>query len=197
MTEFLIATNNAGKVKEFERILTPLGIAAVTAKSKGADLGDVEETGTTFAENAKIKAKAAFEKTGMPSIADDSGLSVDALGGEPGVYSARYAGENATDAEKIAKLLKNMENVPEKDRTAQFHCAICCIIDEKTIIEVEETCSGIIANEPKGNAGFGYDPVFLAEDGRSFGELSADEKDAVSHRGKALRSLYAALRDIL
>lgn len=197
MTEFLIATNNAGKVKEFERILTPLGISAATAKSKGADLGDVEETGTTFAENARIKAQAAFEKTGLPSIADDSGLSVDALGGEPGVYSARYAGENATDAQRIAKLLKNMENVPERDRTAHFHCAICCIIDEKTIIEVEGTCSGVIANEPKGNAGFGYDPVFLTEDGRSFGELSAEEKDAVSHRGKALRSLYVKLKDIL
>ncbi|MBQ1546526.1 MAG: RdgB/HAM1 family non-canonical purine NTP pyrophosphatase [Clostridia bacterium] len=193
MTKFIIASNNAGKVRELDRILNPLGIAAVTAKSEGISLDDVEETGTTFAENARLKARAAFEKTGMPCIADDSGLSVDFLGGAPGVYSARYAGENATDADRIAKLLKNLEGVSADKRTAHFICTICCIVDENTMIEVSGTCSGIIAFSPKGSGGFGYDPVFLMEDGRSFGELTADEKDRVSHRGNALRKLYAEL----
>lgn len=197
MTKFIIASNNAGKVRELDRILNPLGVAAVTAKSEGVSLDDVEETGTTFAENARIKARAAFEKTGMPCIADDSGLMVDHLGGAPGVYSARYAGENATDADRIAKLLKNMEGVPEEKRAAHFISSICCIVDENTMIEVSGTCSGVIAFEPKGSGGFGYDPVFLMSGGRSFAELTPEEKDRVSHRGNALRKLYAELEKTL
>ena len=197
MTEFIIASNNQGKVKELDRILNPLGVTAVTAKSKGITLDDVEETGTTFAENAEIKARAAFERTGMPSIADDSGLCVDALGGEPGVYSARYAGEGATDAQRIEKLLKNMENVPDDKRTAHFTCSICCIIDENTVIKAEGKCFGVIAHAPQGSGGFGYDPVFLTDGKTSFGELSAEEKDKLSHRGKALRELAEALQAAL
>lgn len=195
MTEFIIASNNQGKVREIDRILNPLNIAAVTAKSRGITLDDVDETGVTFAENAELKARAAFERTGMPAIADDSGLSVDALDGAPGVYSARYAGEGASDADRIAKLLDNMKDVPDGDRSAHFTCSICCIIDSDTMIKAEGTCSGVIARSPKGNGGFGYDPVFLMEDGRTFGELSSDEKDAVSHRGKALRALFKQLKD--
>lgn len=195
MTEFIIASNNQGKVREIDRILNPLNIAAVTAKSRGITLDDVDETGVTFAENAELKARAAFERTGMPAIADDSGLSVDALDGAPGVYSARYAGEGASDADRIAKLLDNMKDVPDGDRSAHFTCSICCIIDSDTMIKAEGTCSGVIARAPKGNGGFGYDPVFLMEDGRTFGELSSDEKDAVSHRGKALRALFKQLKD--
>ncbi len=197
MTEFIIASNNQGKVREVDRILNPLGIAAVTAKSKGITLDDVEETGTTFAENALLKARAAFERTGMPAIADDSGLSVDVLGGQPGVYSARYAGENATDADRIAKLLKNMEGMPKEKRTAHFTCSVCCILDENTVITAEGHVYGVIAFEPKGSGGFGYDPVFLMDDGRSFGELTPEEKDKVSHRGNALRTLYEKLEAAL
>ena len=129
--KFIIATNNAKKLKELERILKPLGIDAVSAKEAGVNLGEVEETGTTFAENAFIKANAAFKATGMPAIADDSGLSVDALDGRPGVYSARYCGENATDEEKYTKLLEEMRGVPDEKRTAHFTSAICCILSDK------------------------------------------------------------------
>lgn len=197
MTKFIIASNNQNKVKELDRILNPLGVTAVTAKSEGISLGDVEETGTTFAENAEIKARAAFERTGLPAIADDSGLSVDALDGAPGVYSARYAGENATDADRIAKLLENMKDIPEDKRTAHFNCSICCIIDENTVIKAEGKCFGVIGYEPKGSNGFGYDPVFLTDGGRSFAELSSEEKDKLSHRGKALRELSQKLSEVL
>lgn len=197
MIKFIIASNNKGKAAELDRILNPLGVTAVTAKSEGVSLDDVEETGTTFAENALIKATAAFRKTGMPSVADDSGLVVDALNGEPGVYSARYAGENATDEMRIAKLLKNLEGVPADKRTAHFVSSVCCIIDENTIVTAEGTCDGVIAEEPRGNGGFGYDPVFLSENGKSFAQLTAEEKDKLSHRGKALRILYDKLKNEL
>ena len=196
MTEFIIATSNKGKVRELDRILNPLGITAVTAASRGVSLDDVEETGVTFAENAELKARAAFKKTGMPAIADDSGLSVDALNGAPGVYSARYAGENATDAQRVEKLLANLEGVEYEKRTAHFTCSICCIIDENTIIKAEGTCFGHIADKPEGSGGFGYDPVFLMDDGRTFAQLTGDEKDGVSHRGKALRMLSEKLKEL-
>lgn len=192
--KFIIATNNAKKLKELERILKPLGINAVSAKEAGIVLDDVEETGTTFAENAFIKANAAFQKTGMPAVADDSGLCVDALNGRPGVFSARYAGENATDEEKYLKLLDEMKNVEDIDRTAHFNSAICCILTDGSKIEVEGTCEGKIAFEPSGDGGFGYDPVFLYGD-KSYAQLTAEEKDAVSHRGKALRKLQTELKN--
>lgn len=192
--KFIIATNNAKKLKELERILKPLGINAVSAKEAGIVLDDVEETGTTFAENAFIKANAAFQKTGMPAVADDSGLCVDALNGRPGVFSARYAGENATDEEKYLKLLDEMKNVEDIDRTAHFKSAICCILTDGSKIEVEGTCEGKIAFEPSGDGGFGYDPVFLYGD-KSYAQLTSEEKDAVSHRGKALRKLQTELKN--
>lgn len=194
--KFIIATNNQKKLKELERILNPLGINAVSAKEEGISLDDVEETGTTFAENAYLKAEAAFKKTGLTSVADDSGLCVDVLDGRPGIYSARYAGENATDEDKNNKLLAELNDVPEKDRTAHFTCAICCILPSGEKIEVEGVCEGSIAFEPHGNGGFGYDPIFKYGD-KSYAELSSDEKDAVSHRGKALRKLKAELEKYL
>ncbi len=197
MKTFIIASNNKNKAAELDRILNPLGIKAVTAREAGVDLGDVEETGSTFAENALIKAKAAFEKTGVPCVADDSGLAVDALNGEPGVYSARYAGENATDEDRINKLLKNLEGVPEEKRTAHFVCSVCCIIDNDKVITAEGTCDGTIAKEPVGNDGFGYDPVFITDGNKSFAQLTPDEKDAVSHRGRALRQLYSKLSKVI
>lgn len=193
MKSFIIASNNAHKVSELDRILKPLGITALTAKQAGVNLSEVEETGSTFAENARLKAEAAFKKCGMPSIADDSGLMVDALNGVPGVYSARYAGEGASDGDKINKLLTELKDVPENNRTAAFVCSICCILESGEIIEVSGRCEGRIAFEPKGEGGFGYDPVFIAENGKSFAELSSDEKDKLSHRGNALRALKAEL----
>lgn len=190
--KFIIATNNKKKLLELERILKPLGIDAITAREAGVELDDVEETGTTFAENAFIKADAAFKKTGLPSVADDSGLCVDALDGRPGIYSARYAGDNATDEEKISKLLTELEGVEDEKRTAHFACAICCILPDGSKIEVEGRCQGKIAFEPCGDGGFGYDPVFMYGD-KSYAQLSAEEKDAVSHRGQALRKLKAEL----
>lgn len=194
--KFIVATNNPKKLKELERILNPLGINAVSAKDEGISLDDVEETGTTFAENAFIKANSAFQITGLASVADDSGLCVDALNGRPGIYSARYAGENATDCDKNTKLLTELKDVSEMERTAHFTCAICCILPNGEKIEVEGICEGSIAFEPHGNGGFGYDPIFIYGD-KSYAELSPEEKDGVSHRGKALRKLKAELEKYL
>ena len=188
MREFIIATNNMHKVAEIERILEPLGISAVTAGERGIDLGSVVEDGETFADNAYIKAKHAYDICRSPVIADDSGLCVDALGGRPGVHSARYGGESASSADKIALLLGELEGVPDSERGAHFTCSVCCIIDDDTVIRVESRCEGAIAHEPSGDGGFGYDPVFIVN-GVSFASLSAEEKDRLSHRGNALRSL--------
>lgn len=192
MKEYIIATNNKKKLKEIQRILAPLGIVPVTAADKGIDLGDVEENGSTFAENAYIKAKAAFDKCGMPVIADDSGLCVDALGGRPGIYSARYGGHDSPYTVKINMLLDELKDVPDAERTAHFSCAVCCILRSGEVIAVEGRCNGEIAREPSGDGGFGYDPVFTVN-GRSFATLTSEEKDALSHRGNALRSLYNEL----
>ena len=196
MREFIIATNNQHKVVEIERILSPLGITAATAGERGVDLGDVVEDGDTFAANARIKAQHAYALCHCPVIADDSGLCVDALGGRPGIYSARYGGEDATFSEKISLLLDELKDVPDEERTAHFSCAVCCIIDENTVIEVEGRCEGRIARAPYGDGGFGYDPIFTV-DGRSFASLSSEEKDRCSHRGNALRKLREALQGFL
>ncbi len=200
MTDFLIATNNKHKVEEFKRILNPLGINVLSAKEAGVDLGDVEENGKTFRENAKIKAMSAFEISSMPCIADDSGLCVDALDGAPGIFTARYGGEDITQKERNAYLLRNIQDVPADKRTASFHCHICCVISKDEVVEVCGCCEGSIAKEPSGTDGFGYDPVFIYKDGRCFGEISGEEKDLISHRGLALRSLKDELikrKDVL
>lgn len=194
---YVIATHNRKKLLELQRILSPLGIEAVTGEEIGIPLTEAEETGTTFEENARIKAESACRETGLPAVADDSGLMVDALNGEPGVYSARYGGPGATDEEKVQKLLKNIENVPEEKRTARFVSAICCLFPNGKELMVRGECPGKIAYAPAGEGGFGYDPVFVVEGGKTFAELTAEEKDAVSHRGAALRKLKAALRETL
>lgn len=191
--KFIMATNNSHKVVELSRILKPLGIDVVSAKEMGITLDDVDENGTTFAENAFLKAQSAFQKTGMPVVADDSGLSVDALDGRPGIYSARYAGDNATSEEKNLKLLDELKNVPDEKRTAHFTCSICCIMEDGTKIVAEGVCNGKIATSPHGNGGFGYDPIFLCN-GKCFAQLSDAEKDAVSHRGQALRKFKSELQ---
>ena len=195
--KFIIATNNPKKLKELERILNPLGIDAVSAKDAGVKLDEVKETGKTFAENAFIKAQAAFEKTGMPAIADDSGLSVDALGGRPGVYSARYAGEGATDEDRIAKLLSEMKNVSDKRRTAHFTSSVCCILSDGKKLAVEGVCNGKIGYEPVGEDNFGYDPIFVYNNDKTFAQMTAEEKDNVSHRGKSLKMLQKELKKYL
>ena len=158
-------------------------------------VSEAEETGTTFVENALIKARHAADATGLPAIADDSGLAVDALGGSPGVYSARYAGLKATDSDNIDKLLHELDGVKERD--AAFHCVACFVTpeDDEPLIAIGEW-RGSILETRSGHGGFGYDPVFLdPESGRSAAELSADEKNARSHRGQALRVLQALLRN--
>lgn len=195
MRRFVVATQNPGKLEEIARLLRPIGIEPVSLSQAKVDFSDVEETGSTFMENARIKARAAFKKSGLPSIGDDSGLAVDALNGAPGIYSARYAGEGATNEMRIAKLLRNLQGVGKERRTARFVCAVCCILESGEELCVEGTCEGTIAFEPVGAGGFGYDPIFLMEDGRSFAQLTDAQKDTVSHRGRALRLLEQALRD--
>ena len=193
--KFVIASNNAHKVNEFKRILSELDIDVITAKEAGVDFSYVEETGATFAENAEIKAMYAYKECGLPSIADDSGLCVDALDGRPGIYSARYAGENSSDNEKIDLLLSELSDVEESERTAHFICSICCVIDEDNILKAEGRCEGTIGFDKKGENGFGYDPVFYVDNGKSFAELSDNEKDTFSHRGDALRKFYDLLKE--
>ena len=193
--KFVIASNNAHKIDEFKRILSPLDIDVISAKEAGVDFSDVEETGLTFAENAKIKALYAFEKSGLPSIADDSGLCVDALDGRPGIYSARYRGENSTDDEKIHLLLSELKDVEKDRRTAHFNCSICCVFAENDVLELEGKCEGFIGFEKKGENGFGYDPIFFLPNGKAFAELKAEEKDIYSHRGNALRKFYTLLKE--
>lgn len=191
---FVIASNNKKKISELERILAPLNIYAKTAEQLGKELTEVEETGSTFEENAELKAKAACEQTGMPAIADDSGLVVDAIGGRPGVFSARYAGENATDEEKINKLLSELRDSGSSDRTAHFECVICCYFPNGEKLFARGSCEGTIGYAPRGQNGFGYDPIFFVEGNKTFAELSDNQKDVMSHRGKALKELAAMLK---
>lgn len=191
--ELLVATGNRHKIEEFARILSPLGIKVLPPGDVGLSL-DVEESGESFAQNARIKAEAFYKATGKPSVADDSGLCVDALGGRPGVHSARYQGEASSYAVKMAALLGELRDVPDERRTARFVCAICCVMGEGAIIECEEACEGFIAHAPSGDGGFGYDPLFLV-DGGSFAALSPAEKDRCSHRGKALRAFARLIQE--
>lgn len=190
--KYIIATHNMKKRNELARILEPLGVEVLTAEQAGIELTDVEETGTTFEENARLKSESGCKESGMPCIGDDSGLVVDALDGAPGVYSARYAGDHGNDPANIALLLENMKDVPDEKRTARFMCTVCCTYPDGREIVVNGTCEGKIGYEPKGDGGFGYDPVFMVGD-KSFAELTAEEKDKISHRGNALKALAEAL----
>lgn len=186
--KIIIATHNKHKLKEMERILSPMGYEVVTDTMLGIELTDVEENGETFLDNARIKAQAGCKESGLPCIADDSGLCVDALGGEPGVYSARYSGTHGDDEANNKKLLENLRDIPDAKRTARFECAICVSFPDGREITARGTCEGKIGYEKRGDNGFGYDPLFMVGD-KSFAELSAQEKDAISHRGNALKSL--------
>ena len=203
------ASNNAGKLKELRRILEQMGHEVRSLRDLGIDL-DPEETGTTFAENARIKAEAFCKASGLPTVADDSGLCVDALHGAPGVYSARYAGCHGDDAANNAKLLHEMEAVPAGSRAAQFVSAICFMLPDGRTLEVAGECPGSISFAETGTNGFGYDPLFVPDriglpDGttientarRSYAELTDAEKDAISHRGRAMEKLAEQLPTFL
>jgi len=183
--KIVLASDNAHKLREFREILSGFGIELLSKKEAGCTQ-EVEETGTTFAENARLKAQAVMRATGLAAIADDSGLCVDALGGEPGVYSARYTGNPGdSDVDRYRHLLRKLGNNP--DRRARFVCALSCILPDGGEISCEGICEGEILYGPEGENGFGYDPIFrpLGYD-RGMGLLTAEEKNAISHRGKAL-----------
>ena len=190
---FVIASNNKKKLTELKTILSGFGAQVVSQSEAGLDF-EAEETGTTFEENALIKARAACAALGEPSIADDSGLVVDALGGQPGVYSARYGGEDCqSDEDRVNLLLKNMQE--KTDRRARFVSCIACVYPNGDVITARGECEGMITLAPRGEGGFGYDPVFgLPGKGMTMAELSAEEKNAVSHRGAALRNFEEKLR---
>lgn len=186
--EVIAATHNKNKLREFREILEPLGFEIVTQSQAGVDI-EPEETGTTFAENAMIKAKAIHEATGKAAIADDSGLCVDALNGEPGIYSARYGDEGLDDRGRLNLVLKKMENVPEEKRGARFMCSIAFIDADGREITATGSVEGTITTMAHGENGFGYDPIFFVKElNKTFAQSSAEEKNAVSHRGRALRA---------
>lgn len=193
--KFVLATHNPGKLREMSDILSKFGIQVVSPADVDITV-DVEETGTTFAENAMLKAKAICEASGLPAIADDSGLCVDALNGGPGVYSARYGGEELDDRGRYMLLLSAMRG--QTTRAAHFACAIACAFPGGDTLTAEGRCDGAIAFAPMGEGGFGYDPVFLVpEKGKTFGQLTAEEKSEISHRGKALKAFCGKLATYL
>ena len=187
--KFLLATKNEHKISEMNRILAPLGILVIGEKDCGVALPEVEETGTTFAENARLKALSACKVSGLPAIADDSGLCVDGLDGAPGVFSARFAGDGHDDQANIDKVLALLSSFPlgHPARNGRFVCSICCCFPDGQELTETGVCEGTMATERHGDNGFGYDPIFLCG-GNSFAEMTAEEKDTVSHRGKALRA---------
>lgn len=193
--KFVLATHNPNKIREMGAILGQFGVEVVSPKELGITV-DVEETGSTFAENAMLKAKAICELTKLPAIADDSGLCVDALNGGPGVYSARYGGEGLDDRGRYMLLLQTMRG--QTTRAAHFTCAIACAFPNGDTITVEGQAPGTIAFAPMGEGGFGYDPVFFVPDkAKTFAQMTQEEKAEISHRGKALRKFTAKLETYL
>ena len=193
--KFVLASQNRGKLREMTEILKDCGVEIVLQSDLGVQV-DVEENGETFAQNALLKAEAVMKATGLPAIADDSGLCVDALGGAPGVYTARYGGEGLTDQERYMLLLNNLRG--QTDRRAHFHSAIACAFPDGRVLTAEGDCPGSIAFVPMGDGGFGYDPIFtVPEFKKTFSQLTAEEKNTVSHRGKALREFARVLADAL
>ena len=189
---YILASNNKGKLKEIKALLSDFGSEVISQNEAGLSL-EAEETGVTFEENALIKARAACEALSQPAIADDSGLAVESLGGAPGVYSARYGG-CTTDEERVSLLLRNLEGV--ENRSAKFVSCIACAFPNGDIITARGECEGRITDKPRGDGGFGYDPVFeIPTIGKTMAELSPEEKNAVSHRGKALRIFKMKLRE--
>jgi XTP/dITP diphosphohydrolase len=190
----VLASSNRGKLRELASLLAPLGFAVVAQSELGVETPP--ETGRTFEENALLKARHAAAATGLPALADDSGIEVDALDGRPGVYSARYAGESASDADNLQKLLRELRDVPPEKRTARYRCVIAFVeaAADTAPIVANGTWEGMLIGAPRGSGGFGYDPLFVPNGfTRTAAELEPEEKNSVSHRGEALRALVRAL----
>ncbi len=192
--KLVLATHNSHKQTEMNTLLAPMGISIV-GLDDFPQIGDIEETGTTLLENSLIKARSVHQITGLPSLADDTGLEIDALGGAPGVYSARFAGENPTYEDNVNKLLSKLDGVSAEKRTARFRTVIA-FVDDKTELFAEGIIEGLITLEPRGHGGFGYDPIFLpATEGKTFSEMSQERKNQISHRGRALAKMQIKLNN--
>ncbi len=197
MIKLLVATNNPGKVREYEALLKGLPLTLTYPAQENIDI-EVEETGSTFAENARLKATAYARASGLLTLADDSGLEVDALGGEPGPRSARYAGPGAGDEDRYRLLLRKLEGVPWEQRSARFRCVIAVATPQGEVRTAEGTCEGLIAFEPRGEHGFGYDPVFyIPEYGQTMAELRPEVKNRISHRARAAEGARQILKELL
>ncbi len=189
----IAATGNVGKIKEIKKIFSDDSVEIISMGELGIDI-DIEENGKTFEENSLIKARTIAKMTGEISLADDSGLCVDALGGAPGIYSARYAGEDATDEERIKKLLDELSD--EENRNAKFVSVIAVVFPDGKEMTAYGEVKGKIAHKTLGNGGFGYDPVFISDElGKTFGEASADEKNEISHRARAINKMYQMIKE--
>lgn len=197
MKKIIVASNNEHKIEEIKAILSKFKVQVISLKEAGIYL-DVEENGTTFMENAYKKASEIFDVlNGEMVISDDSGLVVDSLGGAPGVFSARYAGEHGNDEKNNEKLLRMLRGKDGEERTAKFVCAMVLIVDKNTVIKVQGDIEGVISNEYKGNTGFGYDPIFVVPDyNKTFAELGAEVKNVISHRAVALRKLEVEMSSV-
>ncbi|MTD29640.1 XTP/dITP diphosphatase [Planomicrobium sp. YIM 101495] len=197
MKQIIIATQNKGKAKDFEALFGPLGYEILTLQDIDKEL-DIEETGVTFEENAILKAEGVAQILGKPVIADDSGLEIDALGGEPGVYSARYAGGEKSDEANIDKVLEKLAGIPSAQRTARFRCVLAVAMPGMETKTFSGSCEGMILDARKGTNGFGYDPIFFVPRmDRAMAELAPEEKGAISHRGNALRELQQNMPEAL
>lgn len=197
MADIVLATRNPGKVEELKALLADMDVNVLSLRDF-PDMPEIEETGETFAANAEIKATTVARITGRLTLADDSGLEVDALGGRPGVQSARFGGAGASDRDKYLKLLGLLQGVPDEARTARFRAAVCIATPEGETVIVEGACEGVIAREPAGEGGFGYDPVFyIPECGQTMAEVPSDVKNRMSHRAKAMQLAKRVLRQYL
>ncbi len=193
----VIATKNKGKLRELQELLADFGLE-ILPLDEFEDIGEIVEDGTTFFENAMKKAKTVSEKTGLLAIADDSGLEVDALEGRPGIYSARYAGENSSDEKNNEKLLSELKEIPEGQRGAQFRCVMVAYRPDGKWVTAEGICRGSIALAPQGDQGFGYDPIFIPEGEEcTMAQMSREEKNKISHRGKALQELRKKITELI
>ena len=193
----IFATGNDGKMREIRLILADLGLPILSMKEAGAE-PEIVEDGATFGENAEIKARAVWNLTGDIVLADDSGLVVDYIGGEPGIYSARYLGEDTPYEVKNRSIIERLKDAEGRERSARFVCNIAAMLPDGRVLHTEAVMEGLIAGEPAGNGGFGYDPIlYLPEFGRTSAEITMEQKNEISHRGKALRAMKKALEDVL
>ncbi len=192
MEKLVFASSNKGKIKEIRQLLEPQGIAVLTLLDIGFT-DEIAETGETFEENARIKASAICRFSGLPAVSDDSGICIDALDGAPGVLSARYLGEDTPYEVKNRMVLEQLADVPDAKRTARYECCVCCVFLDGSEIVTHGTCEGVLAHEPKGGNGFGYDPIFMVGD-KTMAQLTDDEKNSISHRAKAVAAFVLELK---